>query len=177
MKTNSILNLGVCVAAVVASLSGCYQTPEIDSQPEQEPKIVVDAKSEYTVSSTSSDPVIFSISSNTPWYIENDAEAWCTPTPGTSATSSLTEDITVTIDDNTSDQPRTATLTITGEGVEEPVLVKITQNAKSNLTVTSPSGMIDGSGGSVTFTVTSDLDWTITSPQTWISFRPNFSLR
>ena len=174
MKTNSIFNLGACVAAVAASLSGCYQTPEIDSQPEQEPKIVVDAKSEYTVASTSSDPVIFSISSNTPWYIENDAEAWCTPTPGTSATSSLTEDITVTIDDNTSDQPRTATLTITGEGVEEPVLVKITQNAKSNLTVTSPSGMIDGSGGSVTFTVTSDLDWTITSPQTWISFSPNY---
>lgn len=168
MKTNSIFNLGACVAAVAASLSGCYQTPEIDSQPEQEPKIVVDAKSEYTVASTSSDPVIFSISSNTPWYIENDAEAWCTPTPGTSATSSLTEDITVTIDDNTSDQPRTATLTITGEGVEEPVLVKITQNALSKLEVSVASGNIPQNGGNVTFTVLSDRNWSISSVPTWL---------
>ena len=169
MKTNSIFNLGACVAAVAASLSGCYQTPEIDSQPEQEPKIVVDAKSEYTVASTSSDPVIFSISSNTPWYIENDAEAWCTPTPGTSATSSLTEDITVTIDDNTSDQPRTATLTITGEGVEEPVLVKITQNALSKLEVSVASGSIPQNGGNVTFTVLSDRKWSISSVPTWLT--------
>ena len=172
MKTNTILTPSACLIVCAALFSGCYQTPEIDSQPEQAPKIVVDAKSEYKVSSTSSDPVIFSISANTPWYIENDAEDWCTPSPGTSATSSLTEDITVTIDDNTADKPRTATLTITAEGVEEPVLVKITQNAKSNLEVVAPSGMIDGNGGFVEFTVTSDLDWKVTSPQTWISFEP-----
>ena len=172
MKTNSILTPSACLIVCAALFSGCYRTPEIDSQPEQAPKIVVDAKSEYKVSSTSSDPVIFSISANTPWFIENDAEDWCTPSPGTSATSSLTEDITVTIDDNTADKPRTATLTITAEGVEEPVLVKITQNAKSNLEVVAPSGMIDGNGGFVEFTVTSDLDWKVTSPQTWISFEP-----
>ncbi len=172
MKTDSIFNLGACVAAAMSLFSGCYETPEIDSQPEQDPKIVVDAKSEYKVASASADPVIFSISSNTPWQIANDAEDWCTVTPGASATSSLTADITVTVEDNLESEPRTATLTITADDVEEPVLVKITQNAKSNLTVTSPSGMIDGNGGSVTFTVTSDLDWTITSPQTWISFSP-----
>ena len=173
MKTNSIFNLGACIAAAMAALTGCYQTPEIDSQPEQAPKIVVDAKSEYTVASASADPVTFSISSNRPWYIDNDSEEWCSVTPGASATSSLTSDITVTFEDNTSDEPRTATLTVTAEEVEEPVLVKITQNAKSNLEVTSPSGMIDGNGGSVTFTVTSDLPWTVTSPQTWITFSPS----
>ena len=173
MKTNSIFNLGACIAAAMAALTGCYQTPEIDSQPEQAPKIVVDAKSEYTVASASADPVTFSISSNRPWYIDNDSEEWCSVTPGASATSSLTSDITVTFEDNTSDEPRTATLTVTAEEVEKPVLVKITQNAKSSLEVTSPSGMIDGNGGSVTFTVTSDLPWTVTSPQTWITFSPS----
>ena len=173
MKTKTILHLSTSIAACAALLSGCYQTPEIDSQPEQEPKIVVDAKSEYSVASASSDPVIFSISANTPWYIENDAEDWCTPTPGASATSSLTEDITVTIDDNPATEPRTATLTITAEGVAEPVLVKITQNALSKLEVSAASGNIDQNGGSVTFTVLSDQDWSISSVPTWLTLSAN----
>ena len=155
MKTDSIFNLGACVAAAMSLFSGCYETPEIDSQPEQDPKIVVDAKSEYKVASASADPVIFSISSNTPWHIECDAEDWCTVTPGASATSSLTEDITVTVEDNTVVQPRTATLTVMAEGVEEPVLVKITQNAMSQLNVSAVSGTIPQNGGEVTFTVLS----------------------
>ncbi len=169
MKTNAIINLGVCAAAGMALLAGCYETPAIDSQPDAEPQIVVDAKSEYTVASASADPVIFSISSNTPWYIECDSEDWCTVTPGASATSSLTEDITVTVEDNTVVQPRTATLTVTAEGVEEPVLVKITQNALSKLEVSAASGMIPQSGGEVTFTVLSDQDWRIGSKPDWLT--------
>ena len=169
MKTNAIINLGVCAAAGFAVLAGCYETPAIDSQPDAEPQIVVDAKSSYTVASASADPVIFSISSNTPWYIENDAEGWCTVTPGASATSSLTEDITVTIDDNTVTEPRTATLTVNAEGVEEPVLVKITQNALSKLEVSVASGSIPQNGGNVTFTVLSDRKWSISSVPTWLT--------
>ncbi len=173
MKTNAIINLGVCVAAGFAVLTGCYETPAIDSQPDPEPNIVVDAKSEYTVASASADPVIFSISSNTPWHIECDAEDWCTVTPGASATSSLTEDITVTVEDNTVVQPRTATLTVMAEGVEEPVLVKITQNAMSQLNVSAVSGTIPQNGGEVTFTVLSDQDWKIVSSATWLTFSQN----
>lgn len=173
MKTNAIINLGVSAAAGFAVLAGCYETPAIDSQPDAEPQIVVDAKSSYTVASASADPVIFSISSNTPWYIENDAEGWCTVTPGASATSSLTEDITVTVDDNTVAEPRTATLTVTAEGVEEPVLVKITQNALSKLEVSAASGAIPQAGGDVTFTVLSDQDWKIVSNASWLTFSTN----
>ena len=173
MKTNAIINLGVCVAAGFAVLTGFYETPAIDSQPDPEPNIVVDAKSEYTVASASADPVIFSISSNTPWHIECDSEDWCTVTPGASATSSLTEDITVTVEDNTVVQPRTATLTVTAEGVEEPVLVKITQNAMSQLVVSAASGVIPQNGGEVTFTVLSDQDWKIVSSAAWLTFSQN----
>ena len=173
MKTNAIINLGVCAAAGFAVLAGCYETPAIDSQPDAEPQIVVDAKSSYTVASASADPVIFSISSNTPWYIENDAEGWCTVTPGASATSSLTEDITVTVGDNQVAEPRTATLTVTAEGVEEPVLVKITQNALSKLKVSAASGAIPQAGGGVTFTVLSDQDWRIVSNAPWLTFSTN----
>ena len=90
MKNNPILKPAVCAAGILL-LSGCYQTPEIDSQPDQAPKITVDAKSEYIVASKSADPVTFSISSNTPWQIESDSEAWCTVSPGASATSSRTK--------------------------------------------------------------------------------------
>ena len=173
MKTNAIINLGVCAAAGFAVLAGCYETPAIDSQPDAEPQIVVDAKSSYTVASASADPVIFSISSNTPWYIENDAEGWCTVTPGASATSSLTEDITVTVDDNQVAEPRTATLTVTAEGVEEPVLVQIKQNALSKLEVSNVSGAIPQDGGDVTFTVLSDQEWKIVSNASWLTFSTN----
>ena len=173
MKTNAIFNLGFCAAAGMALLAGCYETPEIDSQPDPEPNIVVDAKSEYTVASASADPVIFSISSNTPWHIECDAEDWCTVTPGASATSSLTEDITVTVDDNPKAEPRTATLTVKAEGVEDPVLVKITQNAMSQLNVSAASGTIPQNGGEVTFTVLSDQDWKIVSSAAWLTFSQN----
>ena len=173
MKTNAIINLGVCVAAGFAVLTGCYETPAIDSQPDAEPQIVVDAKSSYTVASASADPVIFSISSNTPWYIENDAEGWCTVTPGASATSSLIEDITVTVDDNPKAEPRTATLTVTAEGVEEPVLVQIKQNALSKLEVSNVSGAIPQAGGDVTFTVLSDQEWKIVSNASWLTFSTN----
>ena len=114
MKNNPILKPAVCAAGILL-LSGCYQTPEIDSQPDQAPKITVDAKSEYIVASKSADPVTFSISSNTPWQIESDSEAWCTVSPGASATSSLVADITVTLDDNTDENPRTATLSVIAE--------------------------------------------------------------
>ena len=173
MKTNAIINLGVCAAAGFAVLAGCYETPAIDSQPDAEPQIVVDAKSSYTVASASADPVIFSISSNTPWYIENDAEGWCTVTPGASATSSLTEDITVTVDDNPKAEPRTATLTVTAEGVDEPVLVQIKQNALSKLEVSNVSGAIPQAGGDVTFTVLSDQEWKIVSNASWLTFSTN----
>lgn len=172
MKNNPILKPAVCAAGILL-LSGCYQTPEIDSQPDQAPKITVDAKSEYIVASKSADPVTFSISSNTPWQIESDSEAWCTVSPGASATSSLVADITVTLDDNTDENPRTATLSVIAEGVEDPVPVKITQNGKSNLEISSPSGEIPEDGGNVTFTVTSNKAWTISCPQTWISFSPD----
>lgn len=172
MKNNPILKPAVCAAGILL-LSGCYQTPEIDSQPDQAPKITVDAKSEYIVASKSADPVTFSISSNTPWQIESDSEAWCTVSPGASATSSLVADITVTLDDNTDENPRTATLSVIAEGVEDPVPVKITQNGKSNLEISAPSGEIPEDGGNVTFTVTSNKAWTISCPQTWISFSPD----
>ena len=172
MKNNPILKPAVCAAGILL-LSGCYQTREIDSQPDQAPKITVDAKSEYIVASKSADPVTFSISSNTPWQIESDSEAWCTVSPGASATSSLVADITVTLDDNTDENPRTATLSVIAEGVEDPVPVKITQNGKSNLEISSPSGEIPEDGGNVTFTVTSNKAWTISCPQTWISFSPD----
>ena len=174
MKTNQIFNLAACVLASAAAFTGCYMTPEIDSQPEQAPKIVVDAKSEYTgVASLSADPVRFSISSNTPWHIENDSEDWCTPAPGASAVSSLTADISVEIEDNTSESPRTATLSVMAEGIDEPVLVKIIQNGKSSLEVSGPDGNVPVEGGQVTFTVLSNKAWEISCPQTWISFSPS----
>ena len=156
------------LAAFLLTFVSCQEL-SIDSQGDFPPKMLTDAQAEYTVLATSPRPIVFNISSNTPWTIISDAN-WCIPTPAMSASSSLIEEISVNISDNNSEASRVATLTIEAEGISQKTIIKITQESKEKLLFQPIDGNFPGAGGKLPFTVTSNKPWTITSSNMWLTF-------
>lgn len=156
------------LAAFLLTFVSCQELT-IDSQGDFPSKIVSDAQDEYTVLATSPRSIVFNISSNTPWTITSDAN-WCIPTPAMSASSSLIEEISIHITDNTSESSRVATLTIEAEGVSEKKIIKITQESKEKLVFQPVDENFPSTGGKLPFTVTSNKPWTITSSNMWLTF-------
>lgn len=168
------------ILAVFAGISVFASCAEmvIDTQNSQEPKLETDADAVYRVDATSPEAVVFNIASNVPWRITvdcGDMKKWCSASPSLSAVSSLTEEITVEIDDNTSREERTATLTVTAEGLEAVTEITIIQSPVGDLSVSALSSddPVSESGGEVTFSVTSGKPWTASSNATWLTLEPS----
>ena len=159
-------------AAAVCAAAGIMACQElkIDSQAEFPPKMETDAQESYTLLAQSPNVITFNISSNTPWTIKSDAQ-WCTPDPAMSSASSLVAEITVTTEDNDSEQARTATLTVSAEDVAEPFVITVTQEAKDAFILQAPEeGNIAQDGGSKLFKVISNKSWKITTEAIWLEF-------
>ena len=137
--------------------AGC-QEYGIDSQPSKAANIQVDALETYQMLAESPTAIVFNISANTPWRIDSDSP-WCKVTPSMSAVSSLVEEISVTAEDNPTYQPRTAVLTISAESLDETHVVTITQEAKTDFLVVTPSSPVKTEGGPVAITVRSNKAW------------------
>ena len=104
------------------------------------------------------------VESNTGWTATSD-QAWCRIATA-SGTGSGT--IALTIDENKTIAPRTATITVKAGTLSRTATV--TQDgADIILTVTDTS--FNAEGGTGTITVTSNTDWTASSDQTWCSLR------
>jgi len=104
----------------------------------------------------------FSVTSNSAWAVSSD-QSWCTvPASGTgngSITASYTQNLLVT--------QRVATLTITVDGIT-PVSVTVTQAAISPTLTVSPSNQaVTSNSGTALFSVTSNVNWTVSSDQAW----------
>ena len=151
-----------------AGLFACQEL-SIDTQSTQPAKIEIDAQSEYTLLAASPRTIIFNISSNTPWKITSDSQ-WCTPDPAMSSASSLVAEITVETEDNDTEKPRTAILTIKAEGIDTPTTVTVHQDAKGKLLIQPVDGNIASQGGSKPFTITSNKPWTVVSDKIWLTF-------
>lgn len=169
MKKLSFYTLLFCLAAVCTfSLNSCQEF-NIDTQSEFPPTIDIDAQAEYGVLAESPNKIVFNISSNTPWKIESDKD-WCIPTPAMSAASSLVAEVSVNIKeyaDENSD--RTATLTITADGVEGGKVIKITQAAKGALVVTNFAEDFPSEGGEAEFAITANKAWKIINTEGWLT--------
>lgn len=159
----SVLSYMMILAWYIVGLTAC-QEYEIDSQQWGDGvlKMEIDARDSYTVLGTSPADIIFNISSNTPWNIES-SEQWCKVTPAMSAASSLTATITVSLESNMKLEPRTATLTIKGEGIEEAKVITITQEAKNELEVVYDNQIVPAAGGEITFGVISNKAWRVST--------------
>ncbi|MFV0325675.1 MAG: BACON domain-containing protein [Bacteroides xylanisolvens] len=163
--TDTILQLIGVVC--ILSLSSCQEL-NIDSQAEFPIKLETDAQPQYNVLATSPRTVIFNVSSNTPWKVTSDKE-WCTPTPAMSSTSSLIAEISLNILNNPNEEPRTATLTIIGDDYKPSTIIKVTQDAKSKLSVQWIDEKIPSGESSVQFKITSNKTWTASSSSMWLT--------
>ena len=158
------------IAVCIFGLNACQEF-NIDSQKEFPPKMETDALTEYTVLAKAPHTITFNISSNTPWKIESNKQ-WCKPTPTMSSASSLIAEVAVNIEEYTDENSeRTATLTITADGVEGSKIVTITQLAKGALYVTNFENTFPSTGGAenaATFTINSNKSWKIVKVDQWI---------
>lgn len=119
----------------------------------------------YTQSNTS-----FSVSSNMPWTALSNAD-WCTITTSGTGNGS----IQATVQENAGALNRMATITVTASGVA-PVEVTVTQaGAPAYLSVTPLTRTVTDPAGSVTFSVSSNTNWTCTSEQSWCIPTPSGS--
>ena len=111
MKTTSFLK-GIAIAAAAVFFGSCQQL-YIETQPEVETRMSTDARESYTFSGTNPQPATFSIGSTTPWEITGyESAEWLSVKPASSALSSLSADVTLTVVPNDTYEQRTATLTL-----------------------------------------------------------------
>ena len=104
----------------------------------------------------------FTVTSNTNWTVTSDM-SWCVPTP--SGTGNGT--INAAYIENTSVNPRIATLTVTVSGLPS-IAVTVTQAGAAPLLNIVPLNQdVNAAAGAVNFSVTSNTDWTVTCNVTW----------
>lgn len=165
------LSVHIVMQTLLLCVLGLYSCQEltIDSQADAPLKMECDAQNAYTVLASTPQDIVFNISSNTPWSIESD-QNWCIPSPAMSAASSLVAEITVKIEKNSTEDPRTAVLTIKSEGIEEVKTITIRQDAKGKLEVQPVDNTLPRAGGEGLFTICSNKAWTVTSSNMWLSF-------
>ena len=160
----------ISAIAVAAALFTVSCQKEQEHKPTK--KLECTAQESYTVAATAAKSVSFDIAANTPWTITS-SENWCKVTPSSSKESSLAETIIVKFEDNTGSASREATLTIEGEGIEKPILVKFIQGVPGKITITPFTEKFAKEGGKQTFTVLSNKPWAVTaSPSDWLTFEP-----
>ena len=172
MKT--IIRTIACLG--VLGLAASCQMYEIDTQmtPEKAAasiRMVCDALPAYNVASTNPGAVTFNVSSNTPWTITRSSDAeWCTVTPSSSSAGALISDVVVTCESNPYGEDRSATLTLTGEKIGLPVIITIKQDRRGRLFVTPVSQAYAATGGPLSFTIQTNVPWSIRSSEGWLSF-------
>ena len=128
-----------------------------------------EADPELTVSTTSmefgtaSETKSFTFNTNKNWTITTDGSLWFEVSPKSGEASK--DDITVNVKcyENTQYQPRTGNITISAGGLTKTI--KVTQAAAVkviSLSVSTTSLSVSGQGGTASFTVTCNDNWTIT---------------
>lgn len=157
--------------ALLFNVSACQQM-DIDTQPGAGIKLSTDVMSNYTRPAVAAEPIIFNVSSTTPWKISQSADTqWCKVSPAVSSVAGLTAEIVVELEDNPDLTDRDVILTLSAEGVEAKHTITIVQTKKTNFTYQPLDDLIPATGGNeFTFTVTSNKDWTVRSEKQWLTF-------
>ena len=168
----SVLLLGVMFAAYSCVLDD-IDTQITDEEAIAKIKLECNALESYTIQASKPQAVSFRISSTTPWTIEGaDDVDWITVSPSSSSESSLAEDIRITVSANSTYQSRSATLTVTGRNTEISYPIQIVQNPLAKIEMTPLSGEFERTGGSQSFTVKSNLNWSVSAADSWLTFSP-----
>lgn len=106
----------------------------------------------------------FTITSNTNWTITSD-QTWCTVSTSSGSGNGT---ITVNVSENYFIVSRSATITVRAGDLAQMISV-IQAEANETLQLNMTSMTFDSSGGSESFTITSNTNWTVESSRSWCS--------
>jgi hypothetical protein len=127
----------------------------------------VTPSNQFVVSSSGS--TNFSVSSNLNWTVSDDA-SWLTVYPSSGSNNGI---ITVTYAENTNSVQRIGTISVVGGGINKTVTV--TQAAApSFLTITPTNRSVSYPAGNTTFSISSNVDWTVIDDANWINISPAY---
>ena len=135
-----------------------------------------EAEPELTVSTTSmefgtaSETKSLTFNTNKNWTITTDASTWIEVSPKSGEASKDAISVNVKCYENTQYQSRTGNITISAGGLTQTI--KVTQEAAKkvvSLAVSTSSLSIPGQGGTSSFTVTCNDNWTITDIPDWLT--------
>ncbi|GAA4395566.1 hypothetical protein GCM10023187_02620 [Nibrella viscosa] len=114
--------------------------------------------SSLTVNTSSADT--WTVTSSQPWLTPN-----LTRGSGSQA-------ITLTAEANTSVASRTATVTFSAAGFDNQTVTVVQAGTAPSLTTSVNSLTVDAAGGTGTFVVSSNTNWTVASSQPWVTATP-----
>jgi len=144
----TISGTGVTSQVVTVNQSGA--TPALSVSP-----------SSRSVSSTSG-TTTFAVTSNIDWAVSESSD-WLTAVKTNSTT------LTVTYNQNSSVDSHLANITLSGTGVTSQVVIVTQSGATPALSVYPSSGSVSSASGTTTFTVTSNIDWTVSENSDWLT--------
>lgn len=110
----------------------------------------------------------FNVSSSVTWTA-TDNQTWLTLSPASGTNNGA---ITATFTTNTGSAARTATITVSGGGQSQTVTVVQEGAAGSTLNVTPASQSVAAASGSTTFNVNSNVTWSVSDNQAWLTVSP-----
>lgn len=156
-------------SVVIASLiAGCGETGnEIDPEITPEIKLPEDIVSSGISVESAGQSFTVSFTSNVPWSASVSAD-WLTISPSSGDTGK--NSVKVKVEENTTSQPRSATVTITDQEETQKVSVTVRQEAlKASLSVTPESLTFSANKGEDMLRVTSNTDWVISKDAEWVT--------
>ena len=119
--------------------------------------------------SSSGEQKTFTIESNVNWTVSKGSATWLTVSPASGSNNGA---VTVTASANTLTSDRTATITVEGGGITRTI--NVTQNKfNPSLSVSRSLLFFEINGGSLTFNVTSNTNWTVNrGSASWLTVSP-----
>jgi hypothetical protein len=104
----------------------------------------------------------FSVASNIEWNVSENSD-WLNATKTDAAT------LTVLYDENTSIDPRSAEITVGGEGVNSQIIVVIQGGVSPVLSISPISRSMSAASGSTSFAVASNAVWSVSESSDWLT--------
>ena len=105
----------------------------------------------------------FSVNSNVTWSIKNVSASWLVATKSNNTT------INVSYTANSTTSSRSATITVTGGGIDKTVTVIQKKPETVVLEVTPDSREVNSAAGITSFSVNSNIDWSVEDDASWLT--------
>lgn len=133
------------------------------------PQLLDVSSTALALSATASNTATFEVTSTTTWTASS-SQTWLVPNL-TSSDGNKT--ITLTATANPASTPRTATITVSANGLDSRVVTVTQAGVASTVSVSSKSLNVNFTEGSTaTFDIVSNTNWIVGSSQTWLTINP-----